>query len=93
MTENGSAALKFFDSFAKLDRLVDIQQMVRMFKEAANLFRGETATKSEDEIVVGELSFNLTLRDAHFPFEWIDVNDFRFDEIHSSIQQRVAQVE
>src|SRR5215216_5262635 len=66
--------------------------MVSMFIEAGDLFGCQPPPEGEDEIVVGQLSFNLPMRDADFSFERIDVSDFGFDEVDSPTQHGVAQI-
>src|SRR5215213_10173609 len=85
LPEDSSSFVKLFDGFAKFERLVDIQQVVSMFIEASDSFGCQPPAQSEDEIVIRELSFNFTMRDRHFSFERIDVGNFGFDEVHSSI--------
>ena len=63
-----------------------------MFK-AWDLFSCEPSAESDDEIVVREFSFNLTIRDDHFSFERIDLSNFSLDEVHSSAQHSVAEIQ
>src|SRR5688572_1812005 len=67
--------------------------MVSMFVETLDSLGRQPASKREYEVVEGELSLNVTMGNVHFSFERIDVGDFGFDEVHSPIQHRVAQVE
>src|ERR1041385_1087681 len=67
--------------------------MVCMLIEASNLFGCQPAAKGEDEVVERQLSFNFTMRNRHFSLEWIDMSNFGFDEVHSSIDQGVTKVE
>src|SRR6185503_7466644 len=46
----------------------------------------------EDEIVVRKLSFNFTMRDADLSSKRLDVRNFCFDEVDSSVQHRAPQV-
>src|ERR1700741_278178 len=64
-----------------------------MFIEAGDLLGCQSPAKSEDEVVVRQLSFNLTMRNRHFSLKRIDMSNFSFDEVHSSIEQGVPQVE
>ena len=93
LTKHSSAFVKCVNGFAKLDRLVDVQQVVRMFVKTGDSFSCQTTAKCEYEVVVGKLAFNLAVSDGYDSIERIDVRDFRFNEVNFSIQQRLPQVE
>src|ERR1051325_1738765 len=67
--------------------------MVSVFVEARNSFRCEPPAKSEYEVVVGQLSLDLSVGDGDDPVERIDVRDFGFDEVNFPIRHRLTQVE
>src|SRR4026207_49843 len=85
--------MEVLDGFAKLHCLIDIQQMVSMFIETSNSLRCQPPSEGEYQIVVRQRSLYLTMRDGHFSFERIDVGNFGFNEVHSSIQHPLPQVE
>src|SRR6476620_156409 len=67
--------------------------MMSMFVKTGDEFGRQTPAEGKHKIVVRKLSFDLAMRDSEGSFVRIDVGNFGFDEVESSIQHRVSQVE
>src|SRR4051812_13160476 len=67
--------------------------MMGMFVETGDEFSRQTPAEGKHEIVVRKLSFDLATRDSDGSFVRIDVGNFGFNEVDSSIQHRVPKVE
>ena len=93
MTKNSSTFVKLLNCFSKTDCLIDIQQMMCVLVEPRDAFGCEAPSESKYEVVVGKLSFNLAVGNDDASFKGIDVGDFSFDEVDSSIQHCLSQVE
>src|ERR1051325_1457398 len=66
--------------------------MVSMFVEARDSFGSQPSAKGEYQVVVAELSLDLTVRNGYDLFKRIDAGNFCFNEINFSIQQRLPQI-
>src|SRR5215216_1618818 len=87
LTENSSSFVELLNCLTKTDCLIDIQQVVSMLIESGDAFGGEPSSECKYEIVERKLSLDLAVRDCDVSFERINVSNFGFNEVDSSIQQ------
>src|SRR5262245_1073193 len=87
------ASVKAFDRLAEPQGRVYRQKMVCILEKARNALGGESATQSEDEIVVSDTPLEPASPDNHETFIRVVVGDLRLRQCDALRPHRMGQIE